>query len=332
MLTYRRARPSDLRQAIKAHLETVPEDAPIRTVLTSPDIESRLTQFEWADATAVKEQRSYRRFRMLSLWATMMGTLVGALFLLPIEQSIEGWLRTLFQVLQAAALVLALVATVWIGMRQQVGQWLKARALAERMRADLFRAVMRAGTDGNRLLAPALACFRDAHLDRQLAFYTERGERYRKSAGNSSPYRMTGYVLLAVAVVLGSVGIMNLATRIDWLWPPLEIAMQWIRLEHPERWQLGLGAMASSILAFASARSFMDLDDRNASFYANTAAQLRRLRSMDLVNAETAAAAGNVGEVLEFCEKVQTLLDTEHLAWTFTRPTETPPAGATAGS
>jgi hypothetical protein len=28
-----------------------------------------------------------------------------------------------------------------------------------------------------------------------------------------------------------------------------------------------------------------------------------------------------------FCEKVQTLLDTEQLAWTFTRPTETPQVG-----
>jgi uncharacterized protein DUF4231 len=330
MLRFRRARASDLRQAIKAHLETVPADAPIRTVLASPDIETRLAQFEWADAMAVKEQRSYRRFRMLSLWATMLGTVVGALFLLPIEQSIDGWPRTAFQVLQAAALVLALAATIWIGMRQQVGQWLKARALAERMRADLFRAVMRAGAEGNRLLAPALACFRDAHLDRQLAFYTERGERYRKSAGNSSPYRMTGYVLLAVAVALGSVGIINLAARLDW-WPLIEIAMQWLRVEHPERWQLGLGAMASSILAFASARSFMDLDDRNASFYANTAAQLQRLRTTDLVDAEAAAAAANVSEVLEFCEKVQTLLDTEHLAWTFTRPAEPPPADGNAG-
>ena len=332
MLRFRRARPSDLRQALEAHLATVPADAPIRTVLGSPDIETRLGQFEWADATAVKEQRSYRRFRMLSLWATMMGTVVGALFLLPIEPSIDGWPRPAFQVLQAAALVLALAATVCIGMRQQVGQWLKARALAERMRADLFRAVMRVGADGNLLLAPALACFRDTHLDRQLAFYTERGQRYRKSAGNTSPYRMTGYVLLAVAVALGSVGIMNLAARFDWLWPPLEIAMQWIRLEHPERWQLGLGAMASSILAFASARSFMDLDDRNASFYANTAAQLLRLRTTDLVNAEAAAAAGNVAEVLGFCEKVQALLDTEHLAWSFMRPAEMPPAGAQAGS
>ena len=228
------------------------------------------------------------------------------------------------QVLQAVALILAFVATVWVGMRQSVGQWLQSRAVAERMRADLFRAIMRAGADARVFLAPALACFRDAHLDWQLAFYIGQGGQYRRSAGNTTPYKMAGYLLLAVAVVLGLVGLINLAARFQSPLAPVDAALQWIRLEQSERWQLGLGAMASSILAFASARSFMDLDDRNASFYAMAAAELHRVRSADLADAEAAAASGNVAEVMAFCEKVQTILDAEHLAWVFARPPQEP--------
>jgi len=296
----------------------------IRSVLASADIKARLAQFDWADANALREQRSYRRFRLLSLWAAMAGTIAGALFLLPIEQWIVGWPQRVIQVLQALALILAFVATVWVGMRQSVGQWLQSRAVAERMRADLFRAIMRTGADARTFLAPALACFRDAHLDWQLAFYTWRGGLYRRSAGNAAPYKMAGYMLLALAVFLGLVGLANLAGRLQMPWPSLDAAMPWLRLEQPERWQLGLGAMASSILAFASARSFMDLDDRNASFYAMAAAELQRVRAAELADAEAAAASGNAAQVLAFCEKVQTILDAEHLAWMFARPAEEP--------
>lgn len=322
MFGFVRRKGSDLRRAIEAHLQKVPADSLIHSVLASADIKTRIAQFDWADANALREQRSYRRFRILSLWAAMAGAVVGAVFLLPIERWITGWPRLVIQLLQALALILAFIATVWVGMRQSVGQWLQSRAVAERMRADLFRAIMRTGADGRALLTPALACFRDAHLDWQLAFYAWRGGQYRRSAGNTAPYKVAGYVLLAVAVLLGLVGLSNLAARFQLPLPPLDAAMQFLHLDQPERWQLGLGAMASSLLAFASARSFMDLDDRNASFYAMAAAELQRVRAADLANAEAAAASGNVAPVMAFCEKVQHILDAEHLAWVLARPTE----------
>jgi hypothetical protein len=86
------------------------------------------------------------------------------------------------------------------------------------------------------------------------------------------------------------------------------------------RWQLGLGTMASSLLAFASARSFMDQDDRNASCYELAAAELDRLLASDWEKAAAAAGEGKAGDVIAFCERVQSVLSAEHLAWIFARP------------
>jgi hypothetical protein len=92
------------------------------------------------------------------------------------------------------------------------------------------------------------------------------------------------------------------------------------------RWQLGLGAIASSLLAFASARSLMDQDERNASSYKATTSLLRRIRADDLPGAEAAAEAGHVADVTRFCEKVQAVLSAEHLTWILSPPAPLAPA------
>jgi hypothetical protein len=317
MGTQDRSRRSDLRQALDQHLGGSP-GTPLRTVIRSPDIESRLVRFDAADQVAIKEQGSYRSFGRFALWATMIGTVVGALLLLPID--LAEWPRRIVEALHALAMILTFIAVFWISLRKSVSQWMQARAEAERARADVFRAILRSGAGANELLAPALACFKDAHLDWQLNFFKRRGAQHRQSAGNAAPYRVVGYALLTAALFLGFVGIAHLATELGW-WPELKSTLQSLPLHEPGRWQLGLGAIASSILAFASARSFMDQDDRNASCYALAAVELERIKRNDLAKAEAAAAAGNVADVLAFAERVQTILDAEHLAWAFSRPT-----------
>jgi hypothetical protein len=72
----------------------------------------------------------------------------------------------------------------------------------------------------------------------------------------------------------------------------------------------------------------MDQDDRNATSYAATAALVEAIKRDDLPRAEAAAAAGDGATVEAFCEKVQTVLFAEHLAWILARP----PSDAAAGS
>lgn len=320
MLTRRSKSKSDLRQALDAYLNK-PEGEPLRSIVAAREIEERLAEFDRADAIAIRKQRSYRRLGRFALWAMMTGAVVGALVLLPIDQWIAGRPRKIIEALQALALILTFIAIFWIGIRQSVGQWMQSRAEAERLRADFFRAIMRAGADGRDLLSPALACFRDAHLDWQLGFFKRRGLQHRQSAGHATPYKIVGYLLLALAVCLGVVGLVNLADDFGLSpWPPVKTVAQWLLPSEHERWQLGLGAIASSVLAFASARTFMDQNDRNASCYALAAAELERMRATDLPKAEVAAESENVTDVMSFCEKVQKILDAEHLAWLFARP------------
>jgi hypothetical protein len=245
---------------------------------------------------------------------------IGAVALLPIR--FDGLLRAALEAIQGLAMILTFVAVIWMGWHKPVGEWMRARAKAEGIRADLFRTIMQAADGTRTLLAPALDCFGIAHLGWQLGFYKKRGPEHRRAAGHISPYRITGYLLLVTALLLGFAGLVNSAEGLGWSWPPLTAAIKLIPLERPGAWQLGVGAIASNVLAFASARSFMDQDDRNASCYALAAQELEALERDELPKAKAAAVAGRFQDVQAFCEKVQSVLSAEHSAWTYSRPAD----------
>ena len=212
-------------------------------------------------------------------------------------------------------------AVIWLWLRKPAGYWMEFRAEAETIRAEVFRAIIDIGA-AKGLLAQALDCFGDAHLRWQSKFYKRRGPEHDKAAGHMTPVRIVGYLLLLAALVLGFAGLVKMIAEWGLSWQPLTAAVAWIPLERPGSWQLGLGAMASSILAFASARSYMDQDERNAECYKHAANQLDKLEAHDLPVAEVGAIAGKADEVRAFCEQVQAILSAEHNAWKFMpRPT-----------
>jgi hypothetical protein len=320
-----RQRISDLREALALHLAKLPQDAPIHSVIASPSIEDKLTRFDAADALAVYEQKSYRRLGRLTLWSTMAATVIGALILLPIDKEVAGWPRRVIEASQALALTLTAVTIVWVALHQSVGRWLGARAEAEFIRAEVFRAIMAAAESRGQLPA-GLACFKDAQLDWQLGYFRKRGAQHRKASGLTNRYRVLGYLLMAVPVSFGAAGLIVLLGDLGWFMPALsEAARQIIPPQHG-RWQLGLGAMASSVLAFAAARSLMDQDDRIGACYQLMERRLQAIRTDDLPAAEAAAAAGDVETVRSFCARVQTILDAEHLSWSLAYPHKDAPA------
>jgi hypothetical protein len=311
------ADPSDLRQALDVYFKNI-SDSPLRAVVASKDMEKRLASFDEADATALAEQRSYRRAGRFALWTMLLSAVIGAVALLPVR--VESLHRAVLEAIQGLAMVLTFVAVIWIGWHKPVGEWMRARAKAEGIRSDVFRAIIQTAHDTAAQLAPALDCFSLAHLRWQLGFYKKRGPEHRRAAGHITPYRITGYLLLVTALLLGLAGLVNSAEALGWSWPPLTAAIKLIPLERPGTWQLGIGAIASNVLAFASARSFMDQDDRNASCYALAAQQLEALERDELPKAQAAAVAGRFQDVVTFCEKVQSVLSAEHSAWAFSRP------------
>jgi hypothetical protein len=314
-----RSTTSDLRQALDMHLRGKPEDAPVRALFAAPAVVGKLAAFDAADAIAIKEQRAYRRAGRFSLWCMLIGALVGAMALLPLGAWIDGLPRKAIAALQALALVLTVLAMIWISWRRSLGRWMRARAEAEALRADVFRAILQAGVAEAQLSA-ALDCFKDAHLDWQLGYYKKRGGQHAQAAGSATPYKMLAYLLTGVSILLALVGLASFAADVGFSIPHVSNWLQWLAIPESGRWQLGLGTMASSLLAFASARSFMDQDDRNASCYELAAAELDRLLASDWEKAVAAARDGRAGDVIAFCERVQSVLSAEHLAWIFARP------------
>lgn len=165
MMIFSRRKPSDLREAIVRFLATVPQDAAIRRVLTSVDLEKLLAAFDDADAKALRKQRSYRRARRLAVWAGFIGALVAALGLLPIQSWLPPSSYHALKVLTALSFILTLLAIMWLSLGKSGVRWMEQRGKAEKARAEFFRAVMQVGVSAKEMLPSTLACFTFAHLD-----------------------------------------------------------------------------------------------------------------------------------------------------------------------
>jgi hypothetical protein len=317
---------SDLRQVLARHLQKFPK-SPIAAVIDSPDIQARLARFDAADHIAVKKQKSHLSIGRAALWATMLGTVAGAIALLPIEKHIVGWPRAVIEGFQAVALLFGFLGSSFCPSSHH---WRAARATAEAARADVFRAIVRAGAGARDLLVPALDCFKDAHLDRQLSFFRDRSTQFRRALFWLTPYRLVAYVLRGLVVLFAVLVFVNLAQTLGQYWSFLKTLgewlqtglQQWLQIDEPGRWQLGFGVMATGILAFTTARVFMDRSSENVERYRRAVQEVETLKLVELPKAEAAAAAGNASYVLAFCESVQSVLSSEHQAWLYGGGTE----------
>ena len=97
-------------------------------------------------------------------------------------------------------------------------------------------------------------------------------------------------------------------------------------IDDPIRWQLGLNTMASALLAFASARSMIHQDDRNAALYRGTLADLDRVRGEQKEAVIAAAERGDEATVAGYTREVQAILDADHRAWRLAREAVDPNA------
>jgi hypothetical protein len=324
---------SHLRQSIENFVAHLPPEAALHRLIESSEIQSRLDAFDRADAVAIAKQKQYRGAGWIALMTMSFSVVLGALVLLPLEPwlGLDGQFSRVVSVAQTLTLVLAMLGVLWIALREPVDQWMQARAQAEAIRGDVFRSILQGGVaaaDPAKLLQEKLACFKHAHLDSQLAYFRKRGDEAHKSCGRATPLRVAGYALTIVAVLFGAAaGIMWVSRLLGTsLWSPVQAAIDLFRVADAHRWQLGLGTIASSVLAFASARSLMDQDERNSTCYRVAVDQLDKLIAASLASAQQAAAQGDETAVSVFTDRVQGILDAENLAWMYARPPDDPRA------
>ena len=308
----RRRQSSDLRQALDQFLGTVPQDAPIRKVISSKPIEEELKAFDQADDVALRKQASYRRGGRFALWAGVIAAVVWAILLFPMEGLVSEPLLQGMGALRFFFLILMFLAIWWVSARGSLVKWMDERTKAERIRGDVMRGLIEASADRSELLSQALACFKFAHLDWQLGFFKKRVREHDVTDRQQDPYRNLARFFKGAAVVFGAIAGINIIEALGYSLPFLSGPFH---VSHAHRWEAGLSALGSCVLAFVSARASLDRGALVAAFYALAAADLEKLKSEQLPKAEAAAESGNVRDVLAFADQVQNALDTEHRVW-----------------
>ena len=208
---------------------------------------------------------------------------------------------------------------IWISWRRSLGRWMRARAEAEALRADVFRVILQAGDAGAKLPA-ALACFRDAHLDWQLGYYKKRGGQHRQATGSATPYKMLAYLLTGASILLALIGLAELRGG-GRLLDPLRVELAAMAGD-PGGGALAAGPWHNGLEpAGVRERAFLHGPGRPQRFLLR--ARRRRARSPGckrLGEDGRRGARGKAGDVIGFCERVQSVLSAEHLAWIFARP------------
>ncbi len=303
---------SDLRQAFDQFLKTVPPAAPIRAVITSDPIEKELATFDRADEIALRKQASYRRAGRLALGAWVVAAVVWAILLFPMEGLLPEALLRSMSALRLVCLVLMFLAIWWISVRGSLVKWMDERSKAEKIRGEILKHVIEASGRDKGLLQQALACFKFAHLDWQLGFFNRRIEEYTQAARREDPYRKLARVFKGAAIAFGLIAVIHIIEALGY---PIPYLADSLHISQAHRWEAGLSALASSVLAFVGARASLDRGALVAALYTLTATDLGRLKSERLSGAEAAAANGDAREVLAFADQVQAALDTEHRVW-----------------
>ncbi|MBU1210091.1 MAG: TIR domain-containing protein [Alphaproteobacteria bacterium] len=315
------------RAAITEALANLPADAPIRTLTGSKGFEDRLAAYEATNAKAVNAQTAYKRWGGVALGLATVATLIAAATLLPVSALVPVEADRYVSGLQAAANILALLIVWWLGRAGAIDRWLTTRAEAERLRGQLFADLLAApappGSDVNALWSQKLALFNAAHVDYQRRYLAGARKRHTKAAAGLSWPRPLAFGATALSIVVGACAFFGV-----WPYDLLTLA-PWLKLaEEPVRWQLGLGTLASGLLAYASARTLIHQDERNAALYRHTGARLDELVAAEGKAAEDAAARGDGVAVIDYAQAAQAILDADHTAWQFHRPPRDPVGSA----
>jgi hypothetical protein len=312
---------SDWQLLPERHASLLPAEAgALRRVLERGEIKGIVAQFRAADAAAVVAQTRYKRIGRLSLYSGTLATVVGALFLLPIDPWFKGVPSAAASTVQILALVVAFLASRLLAVGAPFDKWMKQRAEAEIARVALFDTVSRADEplrDGELPLLPLkLEYFRRYQLDVERRYYRGRGNEHSAAAWRNN--RWLSVSLLFTVAVLAIAVLANLHIAAAWHVPVPPWLLAWFSgLKGPPANQLmlGLGTVASGLYGLGTARSLMDLDERNASRFLTTAENLEFLSAGALHDARKAAAAGRQEDVLAFIERVHQQISSEHREW-----------------
>jgi len=307
----------------KSHASDLPLEAgALRRVLERPEIQSIISEFEVADKEAVEAQRRYKRVARLRLYTGVAATIVGATFILPVDEWMKGFL-SIPTAVQYGCLVVSIVAALHLIRSKPFDVWMKARAKAEIARIALFDEVMKA-VDGPAqprelpLLPLQFEYFRRYQLEVQLRFYEGRGKQHDRAAGHTERWKYVSIGLTAIAGAIAAISVtkllIDLAPVPDWIKADNETLRSFLP-SWTNKAVLAIGIVSSTLFGASISRSLMDLDERNASRYLTTWENLKFIKQTLLETARADAVAGRAEEVKKFVKDVQDKISSEHREW-----------------
>ena len=283
-----------------------------------------MAAYEAANRIAIKAQGRYKRWGWFALSLATLATVIAAVTLLPVSALFPDHSTRIVSGLQSAANILSLAIVWWLNQSGAIDEWMTTRAEAERLRgvlfADLLAAPAPPDAPPGQLWSEKLTLLNGAHIDYQRRYFASAERRHMKGARGLSLPRWLAFGAIALAIIVGA------ATFFD-LWP-VEVMKRapWLKLsEEPIRWQLGLNTLASSLLAYASARTMMNQDERNAALYRHSGRRIDELKAAEGAEVEGAARRDDGGRVVQYARAAQSILDADHQAWRLHRPLANPP-------
>lgn len=315
---------SDWKLAPETHAERLPEEAgPLRRILQQPTIHAIIDEFAIADSQAVKAQRRYKRVARLRLYTGVAATIIGATFLVPIERWL-GQFVSIAAAIQYTCFAVSVLAFLHLIRTRPFDVWMKARARAEIARISLFDQVLTASDPSPKpdelpVLPLKLEYFRRYQLDVQRRYYAERGLQHARAAGQTRRWQIESLALSVLAGAVATIAVLKLGVdhgiqlpgSVDHIYAAvIPILPDWTN-----KAVLATGITASALFGASVSRSLMDLDERNASRYLTTAANLTHIRETKLETARADAAAGKTEQVKAFVDSIQRMVSAEHQEW-----------------
>ncbi|MEQ8405947.1 MAG: hypothetical protein RKE49_12685 [Oceanicaulis sp.] len=311
------------------HAGSLPPSAgALARILQRPELKGLMAQFTHADTQAKAAQTRYKRLGKASIAGNAAAILLGAVGLAgPDVAEAAGvalpasWSSAVASV-QFAFIIVAMAAAWLIIKTRPFDAWMRARAIAETCRMELFAVVTEAQEDVREgelpLLPLQLEYFRRYQLGTQLDYYAARGSQHRRAAG-ARAWRKDLYA------ALGSLSLAPVTVGAAMLIDPQIAARLGEMLQRADARLLSepligsalvmVGLFAPALLSAAGALSLLSQDRRNASRYEATFDNLAHLSRVYLDAARVAAARGDRETVDEFLDAVNAQISSEHQEW-----------------
>ena len=284
------------------HAAQLPADGKaLADLLRRSELAVLASEYERKDREANRNRDIFRAAASRANWAVLLTACFSALLLVAGAQKslTTGVLQPVLITFGIGGVVSGGLASMWLFQVREgrlLSAWMSSRAAAESLRMQYFETVANpqpaAIASAIPLALLQLEYFRRYQFDVQLAFFDKRAQDFGRDADRMLRLGAAAVALASISSGIAVLGVLN-AT--------------WISVA-------GLGAIATALSSFASAKEGINQSRRNMESYNRTRDALALLRGR-LDDIRAAAADGEREPMKQLVAAVHEQLSAEHHQW-----------------